>query len=42
MGVENLIVVNTDNALLICRRDQSQEVRKIVDHLKINKLTEHL
>jgi mannose-1-phosphate guanylyltransferase len=42
MGVENLIVVNTDNALLICRRDQSQEVRKVVDHLKINKLTEHL
>ena len=42
MGVENLIVINTDDALLICRRDQSQEVRKVVDHLKINKLTEHL
>jgi mannose-1-phosphate guanylyltransferase len=42
MGVENLIVINTDDALLICRRDQSQEVRKVVDHLKMNKLTEHL
>jgi mannose-1-phosphate guanylyltransferase len=42
IGVENLIVINTDDALLICRRDHSQDVRKVVDHLKINKLTEHL
>lgn len=42
IGVDNLIVINTDDALLVCRRDQSQEVKKIVDHLKINKLTEHL
>ncbi len=42
VGVENLIIINTDDALLVCRRDQTQEVKKIVDHLKINKLTEHL
>lgn len=42
IGVENLIIVNTDDALLVCRRDHSQEVRKVVDHLKMNKLTEHL
>jgi mannose-1-phosphate guanylyltransferase len=42
IGVENLIVINTDDALLVCRRDQSQEVKKVVDHLKINKLNEHL
>ena len=42
IGVENLIVINTKDALLICRRDQTQEVKKVVDHLKINKLTEHL
>ena len=42
IGVENLIIVNTDDAVLVCRRDHSQEVRKVVDHLKINKLTEHL
>lgn len=42
IGIENLVVINTDDALLICRRDHSQDVRKVVDHLKINKLTEHL
>jgi mannose-1-phosphate guanylyltransferase len=42
IGVENLIVINTPDALLICRRDQTQEVKKIVDYLKINKFTENL
>jgi mannose-1-phosphate guanylyltransferase len=42
IGVDNLIIINSDDALLICRRDQTQEVKKIVDHLKINKLTEYL
>jgi mannose-1-phosphate guanylyltransferase len=42
IGVENLIVINTKDALLVCRRDQTQEVKKVVDHLKINKLTQHL
>lgn len=42
IGVENLIIINTKDALLICRRDKTQEVKKVVDHLKINKLTQHL
>jgi mannose-1-phosphate guanylyltransferase len=42
IGVENLIVINADDSLLICRRDQCQEVKKIVDYLKINQLTEYL
>jgi mannose-1-phosphate guanylyltransferase len=42
IGVENLIVINTPDALLVCRRDQAQEVKKIVDYLKINKFTENL
>ncbi len=42
IGVENLIVINTPEALLVCRRDQAQEVKKIVDYLKINKFTENL
>lgn len=42
IGVENLIIINTNDALLVCRRDKSQDVKKIVDHLKINKLTEYL
>ena len=42
IGVENLIVINTDDALLIVRRDQCQDVKKVVDHLKINKLNDYL
>ncbi len=42
IGVENLIVINTDDALLICRRDQAQDVKKVVDHLRLNKLSKHL
>ena len=42
IGVENLIIINTKDALLICRRDHSQDVKKVVDYLKINKLNEHL
>ncbi len=42
IGAENMIVINTKDALLICRRDHSQDVKKIVDHLKINKIVEHL
>jgi mannose-1-phosphate guanylyltransferase/mannose-6-phosphate isomerase len=28
IGVENLIIVNTDDALLVCRNDKTQEVKK--------------
>jgi mannose-1-phosphate guanylyltransferase len=42
IGVENLIVINTPDALLVCRRDQAQEVKKIVDYLKINKFTQNI
>jgi mannose-1-phosphate guanylyltransferase len=38
IGVDNLMIVNTRDALLVCRRDKSQEVKKVVDYLKINKL----
>ena len=42
IGVDNVIVINTEDALLVCRRDQSQEVKKVVDHLKIKNLKEYL
>ncbi len=37
IGVENLVVVDTDDALLICRKDQSGRVGEVVDYLKNNK-----
>lgn len=42
IGVDNLIVINHDDTTLICRRDKAQEVKKIVDHLKIKKMDEYL
>jgi len=42
IGVDNLIIINTDDALLVCRRDNAQDVKKVIDFLKINKLSDHL
>jgi mannose-1-phosphate guanylyltransferase len=36
VGVENLIVVQTDDALLICKKDKDQDVKKLVEKLKNN------
>jgi mannose-1-phosphate guanylyltransferase len=35
VGVENLVIVNTEDALLIAHRDHSQDVGKIVKELSI-------
>lgn len=42
VGVDNIIVINTEDALLICRRDKAQDVKNVVDYLKMKKMTEHL
>ncbi len=34
VGVEGLIVIDNRDALLVCKKDESQEVRQIVDTLK--------
>jgi mannose-1-phosphate guanylyltransferase len=34
IGVEDLVVVDTADALLICRRDRAQDVRKVIDALR--------
>jgi len=36
IGVTDLIIVETEDALLVCRRDQAQDVKKIVDQLVAN------
>lgn len=38
IGVDNLIVINSNDAFLVCRKDKAQEVKKVVDYLKINKI----
>lgn len=36
VGVDDIVVVDSGDALLVCKRDRAQEVRKIVDWLKQN------
>ena len=42
VGVRDLLVVETDDALLICRRGRSQDVRKVVEILERKGLKEYL
>ena len=42
VGVHDLVVVNTEDALLICRREQAQDVKKIVDELQQQRRNELL
>ena len=34
LGVEDLVVVVTGDAILVCPKDRAQNVRSIVEHLK--------
>ena len=40
VGVENLVIVDTEDALLIAHRDHSQDVGKIVKELGLSGKTE--
>ncbi len=33
VGVENMIVIDTKDAILVCNRDNTQDVKKVVDYL---------
>lgn len=42
LGIDNIIVINSEDSLLICKRDKSQVVKNVVDYLKMKKLTDYL
>ena len=42
LGVDNLIVIDTKDALLICSREKAQDVKHVVEYLKMHKRNEHL
>ncbi len=42
IGVEDLIIVNTEDALLICHKNRSQEVKEISDYLRRKQMNEYL
>lgn len=42
MGVQDLIVVDTPDALLVCARDPAQDVKQLVETLKAQERAQHL
>lgn len=42
VGVEDLVIVDTDDALLICKKDESQKVKDVVENLRRKDFTEYL
>lgn len=35
IGIEDLIIVDTEDAMLICTKDSTQEVKKVIENLKV-------
>jgi len=42
VGVQDLIVVDTQDALLICTKEQAQDVKKLIDTIRKNKMDQYL
>ncbi|HLA43597.1 MAG TPA: sugar phosphate nucleotidyltransferase [Aggregatilineales bacterium] len=42
IGVDNLVIVDTDDVLMICTRDRAQDVKLAVQHMKDHKLDRYL
>lgn len=42
IGIENMIVVETEDAVLVCNKDQAQNVKEVVEQLKERGLVEYL
>lgn len=42
IGVEDLIVITTDDAVLVCRKGKSQDVKEVVDYLRRKQMNDYL
>ena len=42
LGVSDLVIVETKDAVLVAHKDHVQRVKQVVEHLKLNERTEHL
>ncbi len=42
IGVDSLVIVDTGDALLVCKTDQSQKVKEVVEHLKKHRQDKYL
>jgi mannose-1-phosphate guanylyltransferase len=42
IGLDDLVIVDTDDVLLVCHRDRAQDVRELVEELKRKRLNKYL
>lgn len=42
MGVENLVIVQTEDAILICHKDKIQNIKKLINEIQTEGLSEYL
>jgi mannose-1-phosphate guanylyltransferase len=42
LGLEDIVIINTDDAIMICPKDRVQEVKKIVEQIRANGSEEYL
>lgn len=42
IGVENLIIINTPDVVLVCRKDRDQDIKKVIESLERNDMNEYL
>lgn len=42
VGLSNIVIIETDNAILVCDKDSSQDVKKVVEQLKFEKKGQYL
>jgi mannose-1-phosphate guanylyltransferase len=42
IGLDDIVVVDTGDVILVCKTDQSQRVRDVVEHLKKNNQEKYL
>jgi mannose-1-phosphate guanylyltransferase len=42
IGVDDIIIINTDDAILVCKRGESQDVKEVVDYFRRKQMHEYL
>lgn len=41
LGLKDVVIVDTDDALLVCHKDRTEEVKSVVDHIRKQQRQEH-
>ncbi len=42
VGVEDLIIITTDDAILVCKKGRSQDVKEVVDYIRRKQMNDYL